>query len=272
MQFGIIQGRLTQAPKGVLQWFPEGCWEEEFPIAASLGYQFIELISEREHNVANPLWTNEGIAGIQCLIKENNLISRTICEDYVIGYSLLDDKKALDHVFTLIERSALLRMEKFILPLFEKSDITSENFLQYIRVLKSISDAANDTGLLICLETNLEVAQLMQLISNIDRDNIRCVYDTGNRIIFKEDIYSDIRLLGDRIQHVHIKDRDSNNNNVLLGTGRVDFCKVFQALNDINYTDTVTFETCRGRRPIETAKYNLDFVHFFIEEVEAVGG
>ena len=47
---GICQGRLTMPPNGELQWFPEQKWINEFKIAKNLGYDFIELLVEREHN------------------------------------------------------------------------------------------------------------------------------------------------------------------------------------------------------------------------------
>jgi sugar phosphate isomerase/epimerase len=62
---------------------------------------------------------------------------------------------------------------------------------------------------------------------------------------------------------VHIKDKNSNNENVLLGTGLVNLESVFYALNDIKYNGPYTFETTRGSDPINTAKYNMNLVNFF---------
>ena len=43
-------------------------WEKEFSSAQSAGYDYIELISERDHNKTNPLWSDEGIEKIKDLI------------------------------------------------------------------------------------------------------------------------------------------------------------------------------------------------------------
>jgi len=96
------------------------------------------------------------------------------------------------------------------------------------------------------------------------------VYDTGNRVAFGHDLAGDIRLLGNSIAHVHIKDKNSDNANVLLGTGLVNFESVFCALNDIDYSGPYTFETTRGSNPINTAKYNMNLVNFFKDNSENV--
>ena len=98
--------------------------------------------------------------------------------------------------------------------------------------------------------------------------NVKVVYDTGNRVAFGHDLAGDIRLLRDAIAHVHIKDKNIDNVNVLLGTGLVNFEDVFYALNDISYSGPYTFETTRGSNPINTAKYNMDLVNFFKSNAE----
>ena len=94
------------------------------------------------------------------------------------------------------------------------------------------------------------------------------VYDTGNRVMEGINLANDIKRLAKRIVHVHIKDKDWHGNNVLLGTGEVNFKEVCQAFVDIGYDGTMTFETVRGKDPIRTAKYNLDFIKFFLAEAQ----
>ena len=66
-----------------------------------------------------------------------------------------------------------------------------------------------------------------------------------------------------KIGHVHIKDKNSENENTILGTGLVDFEKVFDAFKDIGYEGPFTFETTRGSNPLNTAVYNMKLVEFF---------
>lgn len=57
---GIVQGRLTAAPKARLQFFPKN-WGNEFAIAQSLKIDFIEFFSERIINKKNPIWNDKNL-------------------------------------------------------------------------------------------------------------------------------------------------------------------------------------------------------------------
>ena len=266
IEFGIIQGRLIQSPKGSLQWFPNEYWESEFFLASSLEYNYIELIAEREHNENNPIWTDEGIEKIKVLSGRNKLSLEAFCTDYIINHSLIDGKDAFEQTIKLITRGKHLGAKKLILPLFEHSELRENNFDDYKDVLRDIATSAQEENILICLETVLNGENLIKLMEYLDHSNIKCVFDTGNRIAFGHDICSDIVLLGDYIQHVHIKDKNDLNENVLLGTGKVNFYNVFESFSTIGYKGPFTFETHRGNNPVRTARYNKLFVEYFLAE------
>ena len=265
-RFGIVQGRLIQSPPGRLQWFPGERWAEEFALAKSIGLSYIELIAEVRHNHGNPLWSDAGVTRIKELVTENGLSMHALCNDYIIEHTLPGNDDVLKQNLDLIERGRMLGMEKLILPLFDASELSPENVNDYIDPLREIADAAIDAGMLTCLETILNGAELASLLDRLDRPHIKVVYDTGNRVAFGHDLPGDIRLLGDRIAHVHIKDKNAENDNVLLGVGLVDFAQVFEAIGDIGYDGPFTFETTRGNNPLRTAAYNKMFATFFYEE------
>ncbi len=266
LQFGMVQGRLIQSPPGQLQWFPQDCWESEFSLAAALGIDFIELIAERNHNPGNPVWSDEGIEQIKLLVTRNELSSHAFCNDYIIDHALPKGDEVLTQNLRLIERGALLGCEKFILPLFEKSELTIKNMEEYLVPLRVIADKAAGVGITVCLETALNGAQLIQVLDRINHPALSVVFDTGNRVAIGHDLLGDIRLLGSRISHVHIKDKNAVNENVILGTGLVNFQQVFEALADIGYDGPYTFETQRGKNPLSTAAYNIELVKFFHQE------
>ena len=264
--FGIVQGRLIQPPSCQLQWFPQDEWEREFEIASQLGFNYIELIAERQHNTANPIWNDNGIEKIKRLAKNSNLCLHAFCNDYVIDHCIIKNRKVVNQTLKLISMGNILGLEKLIIPLFEDSELTISNYTDYRGALIEIGDAARESDMSICLETILNGEQLLEVLDDLNHPNIYCVFDTGNRIAFGHDIYSDIILLGNYIKHVHIKDKNGNDENVLLGTGKVNFYKVFQSLSEIDYGGPYTFETTRGRNPVKTAKYNLSLAKFFISD------
>lgn len=266
LEFGIVQGRLIQSPPGQLQWFPKGRWEEEFHLAAESGIHYIELIAERNHNKENPIWSDSGVEKIKSLCKKNGLNLQVLCNDYIIDHSLMRDPSCIEQTLMLMERMHLLGIQKLVLPMFEASEMDASNWQGFCKILKDLSGSAERHNILICLETVLDGAKLIEVLDSLDCDNIKCVFDTGNRIAFEHDIYSDIMLLGNRIEHIHIKDKDAKNNNVLLGTGEVNFKKVFESLASINYNGPYTFETHRGKNPTRTARYNCALTQFFYDE------
>jgi len=263
LQLGVVQGRLIPSPPGQLQWFPQARWEEEFALAASVGFGFVELIAEREHNDQNPVWSDVGIDRIHELCAQHGLSHPTLCNDYIINHSLQDGREALNQTLRLVQQAGKLRTDIFILPLFEQSEITPENCGRFKPLLLEISAAAKQTGNRLCLETLLPGTSLRDLLKEMGDTNIQCVFDTGNRVTLDRDIYSDILVLRDHVGHVHIKDKDSAGNNVALGTGLVDFKKLFETLAAIRYGGIYTFETCRGGEPLRTARYNKALVEFF---------
>ena len=267
MNFGIVQGRLSTPPNNQLQWFPQECWEQEFEIASKLGFNYIELIAERQHNLTNPIWEIDGIEKIIELSIKNNLSLHAFCNDYVIDNCLINNSTVLKQTFNLIQMGKQLGLEKLIIPLFENSEMTIDNFNEYKSVLRELGDAAKESNMILCLETILDGNQLKGVMEDLDHPDIFCVFDTGNRIAYGHDIYSDIIILDDYIKHVHIKDKNERDENVLLGTGNVNFHKVFQSLSEINYDGPYTFETTRGNFPLETAKYNLLLTKYFINDI-----
>lgn len=266
LRFGVIQGRLIQSPPGQLQWFPQDHWESEFFLAAALGIDYIELIAERSHNPNNPLWSDDGIRRLTALVERNGLSLLAFCNDYVIDNALPGNAEVLRQSLDLIDRGALLGCQKYILPLFERSELTIENVADYVAPLQVIADKAAESGIAVCLETVLNGTELIEVLDRINHPAVSVVYDTGNRVAVGHDLPGDIRLLGSRISHVHIKDKNSINENVLLGTGLVNFLQVFVGLSDINYAGAYTFETQRGKNSLRTCTYNIELVKYFHAE------
>lgn len=266
MKIGIVQGRLIDSPPGKLQWFPQEDWESEFFIAASLGIENIELIAERHHNPQNPLWTDAGINRLISLSERTGVRMHTLCNDHIVDYPLIGSTAVLEQNFRLIERGKLLGCNKYVLPFFEHSELNMDNYKQYKEPLVAIADKCRESGMVVCIETILTGAELLIVLSEYDHPNIKCVFDTGNRVAFGHNLHDDILLLDTKIEHVHIKDKNKHNENVVLGTGLVNFTEVFEALGKIKYQKSYTFETNRGKNAINTAKYNIQLLKYFQSE------
>lgn len=271
IKYGIVQGRLIQSPKGCLQWFPQEHWRSEFFIAAALGIDYIELIAERDYNANNPLWSDNGNNEILSLCERNGLVVHAVCDDYVIDHPLIGSNAgdSLEKATRLIQRGGRLGAKKYVLPLFEKGELNTDNFDAFRDPIRHLADAAGKQDMIVCLETILNGEQLLKFLKLVNHPQVRVVFDTGNRVSFGHNLYADIVLLGQAIEHVHIKDKNKTNENVYLGTGLVNFYDVFRALKKIGYSGPYTFETYRGSDPIKTARYHMAVTEYFEHEAKA---
>ena len=266
--FGIVQGRLTIPPDGLLQWFPQDFWQEEFSTAKQIGIQFIELLTERQFNPDNPFWTEQGRAKLKSVNSENNRQLYSSCTDYIIDHSLLDDSngKTTEHVQRFLEASADLGCKVVVFPLLEQSDLNTASADAMVPVIRQFARQAAKSDMLVCIESLMDGKHLKGFLDHVNEPNVKCVFDTGNRVVDNSDLASEILLLGDWIAHVHIKDKNKHGENVLLGTGLVNFAEVFQALQEINYEGPLVFETTRGTNPAETAVFHMATCNFFSQE------
>jgi sugar phosphate isomerase/epimerase len=252
---GILQGRLTKPWNGELQCFPKGAWEKEFELARACGFDELELFVEQQHNPENPCWSREGRRRLRDLAKQHGVAMPTLCADCFITNPIAHTAEARD----LMEQILDMGFSNVVLPFFEKADLDSEFATDsFMRVAGGWAQWARTSGTELLLETSLPADKLIRVADSVD---MGVCYDLGNTTALGHDVPGDIRKLGARIQHVHVKDkRRKDGANVLLGTGDTDFKGAFAALKEVGYAGDYTFETNRGDDPVATAKQHLAFV------------
>jgi len=263
-KFGIIQGRLSKSENDELQCFPKE-WKAEFLDAKNLGIGFIELLSERDFNSSNPIWSNSGREQILFEAQKNNLEIYSSCTDYVIANSILNNETG-KHVHLFIDASYKLGCKLVIFPLFGKSDFNYKNSQELIEILRYFGNYCAKKNITLGIESPRTTQELIFLIDKVNLQNVRCVFDTGNRAVFALDVADEIRELSELICHVHIKDKNHKDENVALGTGLINFKKIFDAFAEINYQGPFVFESVRGKNPYTTAEFNLNFSNYFFNE------
>ena len=268
-KFGFSQGRLT--PSNQLQRFPSEAWQLEFGHAQKLGITFIELLTERQFNKDNPVWSMAGRQEIVDVCAATNCEIYSICIDYIIDHSMLDDisRSTLNHIDEVLFAAADLGCKIVIFPLLEESNLDLNSVDQFVEVFRELSVKALKYDLTICVESLMKASDLVAFLERVDQDNVKAVFDTGNRVIARDgnDLHAEILHLNKFIKHIHIKDKNSEGENVILGTGLVDFRSVFSALRDIGYQGPLNFETTRGRDPLKTAAFHMSLCEFFKSEV-----
>ncbi len=252
---GILQGRLTKPWNGRLQCFPRNAWEREFELAHECGFDALELFVETDYNADNPCWSKDGRKRLRELSKNHGIAIPTLCADCFMTTPIASKVDARDLMETILN----MGFSRIVLPFFEAAELSSEETIdKFIRVAGGWAQWARTSGVELLLETTLPASELVRITDSID---MGVCYDLGNTTALGHDIARDIRALGDRIKHVHVKDkRRSDGQNVILGTGDTDFKGAFAALKEIGYAGDYTCETNRGDEPVETAKRHRQFV------------
>ena len=97
------------------------------------------------------------------------------------------------------------------------------------------------------LNFSFEIENIAHVITDIIylRPNFYLTYDTGNMTTVQVDHEKYLRMFFNKINNVHLKDRDRDNKTVTPGTGATNFNKIFAFLKKNGYNENYTLQTAR---------------------------
>ncbi|MBN1394237.1 MAG: sugar phosphate isomerase/epimerase [Pirellulales bacterium] len=107
-----------------------------------------------------------------------------------------------------------------------------------VEVLKHAAHKAEKQGVVIALENYLNAEDNMRLIERVGSPAVKVYYDVGNSHFKGYDIHKEIRRLGKLIGEFHFKDGAHR-----IGHGRIDFRKVRESLDAIDYRGWIVLES-----------------------------
>ena len=147
----------------------------------------------------------------------------------------------------------------------EEKDPTFARMLQRLAETADVFKAANIT---LGLETGQETAPvLVQLLQKLQRPNVGVNFDPANMILYdKGDPIAALRTLGPWIRQVHIKDARRTKvpgtwgEEVVVGTGEVDWRAFFATLRQLNYTGDFVIEREAGNQRVADIRTAKDVV------------
>ena len=132
-----------------------------------------------------------------------------------------------------------------LLAFFSRGDLKGDEAGQQevIRRLRKVAPRAEEAGVTLGIESWLSADEHLAIIEAVGSPNVRVYYDVANSHKMGYDIYEEMAHLGtEYICEVHMKE-----NGHLLGKGEIDFMRVGQILNDMNYSGWVIIEGARPR-------------------------
>jgi L-ribulose-5-phosphate 3-epimerase len=106
-----------------------------------------------------------------------------------------------------------------------------------VGVLKDVAPKAEKQGITIGIENYLSADDNRRILDRVGSPALKVYYDVGNSTDKGRDVYKEIRSLGKLICEFHAKDAQ-----YMLGHGRIDFRKVRQAMDDIDYSGWIQLE------------------------------
>jgi len=124
-----------------------------------------------------------------------------------------------------------------------------------VRLLKESVKIARDFDVILAIENHIDYtsSEILQILEQVNSDNLRVNFDTGNALRLMEDPVAAARRLGPYVVATHLKDVDSCRHvppeewfffsSVPVGTGLIDIAGVIRELKNSGYNGMLAIET-----------------------------
>lgn len=262
----VMQGRLTNKGGFYPQNFPWDNWEQEFYTAQKIGLHGIEWMFNTENFTQNPLWTSAGRETIRKLVKSTGVRVESVCMNYFMQNSITDHKceEHIEIFSELLSCSRELNIRKMVLPLFEASRIIDGE--QLINNLTKVLKKTLSDGILIALETDASAEKQREVCEKIGDKRVGLCYDLGNACGNGCHIEEELCALKDYLLEIHVKDKKTGGNSVMLGEGDVDYPRYLNLLRKLEYREPLVMESYFGENAIEDTYKNYSYLRGLLDE------
>lgn len=147
-----------------------------------------------------------------------------------------------------------------LLAFFGKGDLKNdvEGTQRVIEKLRKVAPKAEKQGVILGIESWLSAEEHVYIMDQVGSPNVKVYYDVANSHKMGYNIYEEIKWLGkDRICEFHMKE-----NGNLLGQGKVNFDKVRESIEYLNYKGWVQIEGAvpSGGEMKESYIHNLQYL------------
>lgn len=170
---------------------------------------------------------------------------------------LKSDPRACIWIIDCIAVTQAMGLKVLQLPFFAAGEIKGDPVAigHVAEYLKELAPHAEKAGVILGLENNLNAADNLDLLQRIGSPAVQVYYDVGNSSGQGYDIYQEIRTLKGHICELHAKDGKH-----MLGQGPIDFHKVRQAVDDIDYRGWVHVEAAVVHSLVEDYRADLAYL------------
>ena len=236
MKIGIIQGRLSKPTEG-FQDTPND-WKREFDLLPKLGLNHVEWIVTKESFGTNPIFTED--------LTEYAISS--ICADNLVDNRIHKEDFLKENLTPICEAAVTNNISNITIPILEQSNLSD-----YKKRDQFLAEAQEFADTFPTLNFSFEIEDTMDVIADIIfmRDSFYLTYDTGNMTTVGADHASYLHLFHEKINNIHLKDRNSKNMTVAPTKGSTEFIKIFEKLKELGYNGLYTIQTARSAEGLE---------------------
>jgi L-ribulose-5-phosphate 3-epimerase len=155
------------------------------------------------------------------------------------GVPLKNDPRAIEWLVDSVPVARALNVRVVLIAQFGKGDLLGDplGIDRTVAILKEHAPLAEKAGVIWGLENYLSARQNLEILDRVGSPAVQVYYDVGNSTDKGYDLYEEIRQLKGRVCEFHAKD-----GRFMLGKGRVDFKKVREALDAIEYSGWIQIE------------------------------
>lgn len=160
-----------------------------------------------------------------------------------------------------VEIAHNLGTNNILLPILGDSHIDMANQAQvdgFVAMMKEVARYAERYGVVVGLEDWISAEDNIKLLDAIGSDYVAVYYDAHNIVPRVKDIYVEPKMLGKRINQIHVK-----NANMLLSTpgGKIEWPRMSQEFYDIGYRGWYVLETGSPTKDIiADTRANIEYV------------
>ena len=241
MKIGIIQGRLSPPIEG-FQDTPTD-WQREFNLLPKLGLNHIEWIVTKESFDNNPIFTEE----------LNDYSISSICADNLVDERISETDFLEENLNPICKAAIKNKIKTITIPILEDSNLSNwKKREKFTLEMQEFSQRYKK------LNFSFEIEDQMDVIADIIYmgENFYLTYDTGNMTTVGADHEVYLHMFIEKINNVHLKDRNLENQTVEPLTGATDFVKIFDKLSELGYNGLYPLQTAREDAGMEEETIN----------------
>jgi len=246
---------------GICDWDLHTTGYNSFAVARELGFEGVQVSYQPEGQ--DSLADKANQTKFLEAAKKSGVSIASFCIGLMNSQPLATTPEAEDWVKDCINAMVEMNVEQVLVPFFGNADLTQhkEQIPLVVEKFKRLAPIAEKNNKILAVESYLTAEEVLKLIDVVGSNALKVYYDVRNSSDKGYDIFYEIELLGKNklISQIHFKENHSR-----LGEGSINFTKVCETLEKIDYDDWVIVESATSGDWKESHIANVQFIRKLI--------